>query len=43
MRLLLVEDNKSILTATAKCLEKSGYSVDTCRNGADAQSYISMG
>ena len=43
MRLLLVEDNKSILTATAKCLEKSGYSVDTCRNGADAQFYISMG
>lgn len=43
MRLLLVEDNKSILAATAKCLEKSGYSVDTCRNGTDAQSYISMG
>ncbi|NCB73758.1 MAG: response regulator transcription factor [Clostridia bacterium] len=43
MRLLLVEDNKSILTATAKCLEKSGYSIDTCNNGTDAQSYISMG
>ncbi len=43
MRLLLVEDNKSILSATAKSLEKSGYSVDTCENGADAQSFISMG
>lgn len=41
MRLLLVEDNKSILTATAKGLEKAGYSVDTCENGRDAQSFIS--
>ena len=43
MRLLLVEDNKSILSATSKSLEKSGYSVDTCDNGLDAQAYISAG
>ena len=43
MRLLLVEDNKSILTATAKSLEKSGYGVDTCDNGLEAQSFISSG
>jgi len=36
----MVEDNKSILTATAKHIEKSGYSVDTCDNGLDAQSFI---
>ncbi|PKM72297.1 MAG: DNA-binding response regulator [Firmicutes bacterium HGW-Firmicutes-16] len=40
MRLLLVEDDKSILTATAKGIEKSGYSVDICGNGPDAQSLI---
>ena len=43
MRLLLVEDNKSISSATTKSLEKSGYSVDTCDNGLDAQAYISAG
>jgi len=43
MRLLLVEDNKSILTATAKELGKSGYGVDTCNNGLEAQSYIESG
>ena len=43
MRLLLVEDNKSILNATAKVLEKSGYGVDTCDNGLEAQAYISSG
>ncbi len=32
----MVEDNKSILTATSKSLEKSGYCVDTCDNGLDA-------
>lgn len=42
MRLLLVEDDKSILTATAKGIEKSGYSVDTCDNGRDAQLLISL-
>lgn len=40
MRLLLVEDDKSILTATARGIEKSGYSVDICDNGSDAQSLI---
>ncbi len=43
MRLLLVEDNKSILLATSKSLEKLGYSVDTCEKGTDAQSFITMG
>ena len=42
MRLLLVEDDKSILTATAKGIEKSGYSVDVCDNGRDAQALISL-
>ena len=41
MRLLLVEDDKSILNATAKGIEKSRYSVDICDNGRDAQSLIS--
>ena len=40
MRILLVEDNKSILKATAKSLEKSGYSVDLCDDGLDAQAFI---
>ena len=42
MRILLVEDNRSILNATAKSLEKSGYSVDMCDDGLDAQSFISL-
>lgn len=42
MRVLLVEDNKSILNATAKNLRESGYCVDTCDNGLDAQSFISL-
>jgi DNA-binding response OmpR family regulator len=42
MRLLLIEDDKSILNATAKGIEKSGYSVDICDNGRDAQSLISL-
>ncbi len=41
MRILLVEDDKSILTATAKGIEKSRYSVDISDNGRDAQSLIS--
>ena len=41
MRLLLVEDDKAILTATAKGIEKSRYSVDICDNGREAQSLIS--
>jgi DNA-binding response OmpR family regulator len=40
MRILLVEDNKSILNATAKSLGKAGYCVDTCENGQDAQTFI---
>ena len=42
MRLLLTEDDKSILTATAKGIEKNGYSVDICDNGHDAESLISL-
>ncbi len=42
MRILLVEDNQSILVATSKRLESNGYSVDTCKNGQDAQEFISL-
>ena len=40
MRLLLVEDDNSILTATAKVIEKHGYSVDTCDNGSVAKTRV---
>lgn len=40
MRLLMVEDNKSILTSTAKWLAKAGYCVDTCDNGLDVMPYL---
>lgn len=40
MRILLVEDNKSIFSATSKNLREAGYCVDICENGLDAQSYI---
>ena len=43
MRLLLIEDNKPILNATAKSLEKNGYSVDSCFSGKDAVTLISLG
>jgi DNA-binding response OmpR family regulator len=42
MRLLIVEDNKTILNSIATRLVKTGYCVDTCDNGQDAQSYISL-
>ena len=42
MRVLLVEDDKSILKATAKGIDRAGYSVDTCDNGADAQMLIPL-
>ena len=42
MRVLLVEDNKSILKATAASLEKAGYCVDLCDHGREAQNYISL-
>ena len=38
--MLMVEDNKSILTSTAKWLSKAGYSVDACEDGMDAMSYL---
>ncbi|MEA4894282.1 MAG: response regulator transcription factor [Oscillospiraceae bacterium] len=42
MKLLLIEDDKLILTTTAKYIEKGGYSVDICDNGPDAESLISL-
>ena len=43
MRILLVEDNITILDAVTKSFEKAGYSVDTCSNGTDALNYIDLG
>jgi two-component system, OmpR family, copper resistance phosphate regulon response regulator CusR len=43
MRLLLVDDNKPYLTATARSLTKQGYGVDICTNGSEAENYISLG
>lgn len=43
MRILLVEDNRTILDAVTKSFEKNGYSVDGCPNGTDALNYIDFG
>lgn len=42
MKILLIEDNKSISNAVAASLEKSGYCVDTCDDGTDAQLFVSL-
>lgn len=37
MRLLLVEDDKGLITSLRKHLERAGYAVDTADNGVDAE------
>lgn len=43
MRLLLVEDERSLAKALSAILEKNNYSVDTVYNGAEALDYIESG
>ena len=40
MRLLVVEDEPSLLKIIAKRLKEEGYSVDTSKNGKEAESFI---
>ncbi len=40
MKLLIVEDKKSICQTIAKHLKDEGYTVDACFDGADALAYI---
>lgn len=42
MRILLVEDEKSILTVLSKRLSQEGYSVDAASDGEEALGYIAM-
>lgn len=42
MRILVVEDEKSILTVLSKRLSQEGYSVDTASDGEEALGYIAM-
>ncbi len=42
MRLLIAEDEKNLNRILARHLEDSGYTVDTCFDGAEALDYISM-
>lgn len=39
MRILIVEDEPDLLDALKKQLQSSGYSVDGCGNGLDAEDY----
>ena len=43
MRLLVVEDEKDLNRVISKRLEKAGYSVDSCYDGAEALDYIYAG
>lgn len=40
MRILVVEDARDMNMLIVKALKKSGYSVDGCYNGEEAQSYL---
>lgn len=40
MRILLIEDDKDLCLAMALSLEKEGYAIDRCHNGADALLYL---
>lgn len=40
MKLLIVEDKKTICNTIARHLKDEGYTVDTCFDGADALAYI---
>ena len=42
MRILIVEDEPDLLDALKKQLQSSGYSVDGCGNGLDAEDYLKM-
>ena len=42
MRILIVEDEPDLLDALKKQLQSSGYSVDGCGNGSDAEGYPIM-
>lgn len=42
MRILIVEDEPDLLDALKKQLQSSGYSVDGCSNGLDAEDYLKM-
>ena len=42
MRILIVEDEPDLLDALKKQLQSSGYSVDGCDNGLDAEDYLKM-
>ncbi len=42
MRILIVEDEPDLLDALKKQLQSSGYSVDACSNGLDAEHYLKM-
>lgn len=42
MRILIVEDEPDLLDALKKQLQSSGYSVDACGNGLDAEDYLKM-
>lgn len=41
MRLLVIEDETSLLNIIARRLKEEGYSVDTAKNGREGQYYIS--
>jgi DNA-binding response OmpR family regulator len=41
LRLLIVEDEPSLLKLIAKRMKEEGYSVDTAKNGREAENYIS--
>ncbi|MEG1301376.1 MAG: response regulator transcription factor [Erysipelotrichaceae bacterium] len=40
MRILIVEDERSLRTILVERLKKAGYSVDSCDNGTDGKDYI---
>lgn len=40
MRILIVEDERSLRTILVERLKKAGYSVDSCDNGMDGKDYI---
>ena len=42
MRILVVEDEPDLLDALKKQLQSSGYSVDACGDGLDAEHYLQM-
>lgn len=42
MRILVVEDEPDLQDALKKQLQSSGYSVDACGNGLDAEDYLKM-